>query len=114
MENRKRNKRICFWMTQEEKDLIELKIKMSNLKKGEFFRKMIIDGKVEVKDIEIEKKKFDSIYNLTNEINKIGTNINQIAKHCNQIGSVSYEEYANVKERIEEIWQLLKTTLYEV
>jgi hypothetical protein len=113
MANRKRNNSISFRVSDKEKDLIETKMKMSKLPKAEFLIETIVNGKIEVKDISWEKEKYKQIQQLTKEINKIGININQIAKYCNQIGSVSHENYKEIKERLDEIWQLLRTTVYD-
>jgi hypothetical protein len=112
MANRSRKKKIDFWVNEEEKDLIDFKIKNSNLPKGEFLRRMVIDGKVEIRNIEFERKKLDTRIALVTEINKIGTNINQVAKHVNQVGNIREDDFKYLNERMEEIWQLLKSTLY--
>lgn len=112
MANRTRNKKIDFWVNEEEKDLVDFKIKYSNLPKGEFLRRMVIDGRVERREIDFERKQLDTQIALVNELNRIGTNINQIARHCNQIGSIDYKDFKAVKEKVEDIWQLLKSTLY--
>jgi hypothetical protein len=113
MPNRKRNKKIYFWVSEEEKEMIDYKLKFSNLPKGMFYRKMIIDGQVIRKDIEREKYKYKIINNLANEIHKIGINVNQIAKYTNQIGSISKNEYMDLEKKIEEIWQILNSRLHE-
>jgi hypothetical protein len=113
MANRKRYIQIKFEVTEQEKDLIDFKIKNSNLPKGEFLRRMVIDGKVEMRNIDFERKKLDTRIDLVTEINKIGTNINQVAKHVNQVGNIREDDFKYLKERMEEIWQLLKSTLYD-
>lgn len=114
MANRKRPKLISFHVSDEEKDIIDFKIKMSNLPKGEFFREMITNGEVIKKDTEKELYKLKVISSLTKEVNKIGTNINQIAKHTNQTGSITNSEYQILESRIDEIWQLLKSKLFDL
>jgi len=113
MVNRKRNNQIKFDATDEEKDLIDFKIKTSNLPKGDCLRKLIIDGRVEVKDIEWEKEKYKNIHELIKEVNKIGVNINQIAKHCNEIGSISNDDFKAIESKLENIWELLRSTLFK-
>ena len=42
------------------------------------------------------------------QIKKIGTNINQISKHSNETWSITDPEIKEVKEGLNQIWQLLK------
>jgi DNA-binding transcriptional regulator GbsR (MarR family) len=111
MANRKKNKRICFWVDEKENELIQQKIKFTKLPKEKFLRDIVINGQIIKKDIEEEKNKLKTINNLANEINKIGININQIAKYTNQIGSISKNEYESLEKKVEEIWQLLVSKL---
>ena len=114
MVKRNRKHQVNFSVTYEEKELINKKIELSNLPRGEFLRKMIIDGRVESKNIPLEKKKLTAISGLTMEISKIGSNINQVAKHYNQVGGITNEERAYLKERLDEIWQLLEIKLFSL
>lgn len=47
------------------------------------------------------------------ELNKIGNNINQIAKVANTTGTVSEETIKELKERMDDIWQLQRSLLSE-
>ena len=69
-----------------------------------YARKMLIDGYV----INIDLSRY---HELANEVNKIGVNINQIAHIANASGNISAGEIENLQERIDEIWQLLKSSL---
>ena len=74
MENRKRNIQIKFRVTEEERTLIEEKMKQvptSNMEA--YLRKMAIDGYI----IQIDHS---DIKKMTAELQKIGVNINQIAR----------------------------------
>ena len=52
MENRKRNIQIKFYVTEEEKRLIDEKMKQLPIKQyGAYFRKMAIDGYILVIDL---------------------------------------------------------------
>ena len=44
-------------------------------------------------------------------MNRIGTNINQIARRANQTGRVYADDLKDIDKKVEEIWQLLKSTL---
>jgi hypothetical protein len=107
MENRKRSLQIKFHVTKEEKELIDKKIEFSKLKKEEYFRNVAINSQIIARDIDLLK----SINNLISEINKIGNNINQVTKHANQYGGLNNDDVDYLKERMDIIWQLLKSTL---
>ena len=81
MENRKRNIQIKFRVTEEERTLIEEKMKQvptSNMEA--YLRKMAIDGYI----IQVDHS---DIKKMTAELQKIGVNINQIAKRASHFRS---------------------------
>ena len=74
MAERKRNKEIHFYVTEEERKLIRRKMIESKTKNmGAYLRKMAIDGYIVNTDTTPLKKQYE-------EMHKIGVNINQIAK----------------------------------
>ena len=76
MNNRKRNVQIKFRVTEEERALIEEKMKQvptSNMEA--YLRKMAIDGYI----IQVDHS---DIKKMTAELQRIGVNINQIAKRA--------------------------------
>ena len=74
MANRKRNIQIKFWVTEEEKQLIEEKMAQLQTKRiGAYLRKMAIDGYI----IQVDTT---DIKEMTRALSAIGRNINQIAK----------------------------------
>lgn len=105
MANRKRDKPILFYVTQNEKDFIDKNASLMKTKNiGAYIRKMAIDGQVVIKDYSQLKK-------MTSEINKIGVNINQLVKRVNQIGNVYQDDLQDIKEQLEKVWQLQKSIL---
>ena len=105
MENRKRNIQIKFRVTEEERTLIEEKMKMvptSNMEA--YLRKMAIDGYI----IQIDQS---DIKKMTAELQKIGVNINQIAKRANATGNVYQEDIEEIKGALKEIWRLQRLSL---
>ena len=46
--NRLRHNTIAFWLTDEEKQLVEARIKTSGMKKGEYYRNAILGLKAEI------------------------------------------------------------------
>lgn len=82
MENRKRNIQMKFYVTEEEKRLIDEKMKQLPIKQyGAYFRKMAIDGYILVVDRSDTKA-------YIRELQAVSRNINQIAKRANATGTV--------------------------
>ena len=105
MENRKRNIQIKFRVTEEERSLIEEKMKQvptSNMEA--YLRKMAIDGYI----IQVD---YSDIRKMTAELQKIGVNINQIAKRANATGNVYQEDIEEIKGALKEIWRLQRLSL---
>ena len=69
-----------------------------------YARKMLIDGYV----VRVDTAHFQD---LANEVNKIGVNINQLARVANTTGMVTSRDISRVQELVNEIWQLLKSSL---
>ena len=105
MANRKRNIQMKFWVTEEEKRLIDEKMaQLPTRRYGAYLRKMAIDGYIIYTDT-TEIKAF------TSELSAIGRNINQIAKRINATGSPYKEDMEEIRERLDQIWQLQRRIL---
>ena len=106
MANRQRNIQLKVWVSKEEKELIELKMaQLQTNQMGAYMRKMAIDGFVIYLDTE-------NIKQMNNELSAIGRNINQIAKRINSTSSIYREDISDIKERLDEIWQLQRRILF--
>ncbi|MBD5511766.1 MAG: MobC family plasmid mobilization relaxosome protein [Lachnospiraceae bacterium] len=105
MPNRKRNIQMKFWVTEEEKSLIDEKMKLLPTRRyGAYLRKMAIDGYIIYTDT-------TNIKEFTAKLSAIGKNINQIAKKLNA-GSTPYQaDMDEIRERMEQIWQLQRHIL---
>ena len=105
MENRKRNIQMKFYVTEEEKQLIEQKMaQLPTQRIGAYLRKMAIDGYIIYTDT-------TDIKAFTAELSAIGRNINQITKRLNA-GSPAYQaDIQEIRERLDEIWQLQRRIL---
>ena len=104
MNNRKRNVQIKFRVTEEERNLIEEKMKQVPTRNMEtYLRKMAIDGYI----IQVDHS---DIKKMTAELQKIGVNINQIANRVNSTGVIYKEDIGDMKQEIEhfskELWQI--------
>ena len=71
---------------------------------GAYLRKMAIDGYIINQDT-------TDIKAFTAELGAIGRNINQIAKRNNAGGSVYEADLQEIRERLDEIWQLQRRIL---
>ena len=105
MSGRKRTVQIKFYVTEEEKNLIEEKMKLIPIRNmAAYLRKIAIDGYV----IQVD---YTDIKAMTAEIQKIGVNVNQIAKRVNSTGSVYKEDIEEIKGVLAEIWRLQRLSL---
>ena len=99
MANRKRNIQMKFWVTEEEKDLIDQKMKLLPTQQyGKYLRKMAIDGYIIYTDT-------TDIKEMNQILGAISRNINQIAKRINYSGRVYQEDMDEINKRVTEIWQ---------
>lgn len=93
MANRKRNIQMKFWVTEEEKRLIEEKMAQLHTKRiGAYLRKMAIDGYI----IQVDTT---NIKEMTRALSAIGRNINQIAKRVNAGGPAYQADMEEIRER---------------
>ena len=105
MNGRKRKVQIKFYVTEEERALIEQKMKLVPTQNmAAYLRKIAIDGYI------IQTDPSD-IKAMTAEIQKIGVNVNQIAKRVNATGSVYQEDIEEIKGVLAEIWRLQRLSL---
>ena len=105
MVNRKRNIQMKFWVTEEEKRLIDEKMAQLPTKRyGAYLRKMAIDGYI----IQVDTT---DIREMTKVLGSIGRNINQIAKRVNAGGPTYQADMEEILERLEQIWQLQRRIL---
>ncbi|WP_195270521.1 plasmid mobilization relaxosome protein MobC [Eubacterium sp. 1001713B170207_170306_E7] len=105
MAERKRDIQVKFYVTEQERLLIEEKMKLlSTDNLGAYLRKMAVDGYI----IQVD---YSAIKEQTAEIQKIGVNVNQIAKRVNTTGNVYEQDLKEIKGALEKIWQLQRYTL---
>ena len=99
MANRKRNIQIKFYVTEDEKRLIDEKMsQLPTHRYGAYLRKMAIDGYI----IYVDTKDIKEMNKL---LSAIGRNINQIAKRVNAEGSTYQADMEEIRERLDQIWQ---------
>ena len=105
MANRKRNIQMKFYVTEEEKRLIDEKMaQLPTRRYGAYLRKMAIDGYI----IQLDTT---DIKRMNAALSAIGRNINQIAKRVNAGGPAYQTDMDEIRERLDEIWQLQRRIL---
>ena len=105
MANRKRNIQMKFWVTEEEKQLIDQKMKLLPTQRyGKYLRKMAIDGYIIYTDTK-------DIKGMNQHLGAISRNINQIAKRINYSGRMYQEDIKEIQRRLDEIWKLQRELL---
>ena len=103
MANRERPTQKKLWLTPQEEKLIEHKMKQLGTKNfGAYARKMLIDGYVVKVDYTEQKK-------LAAAVNKIGININSICRRINSTGHFYQDDVDELKEKLDLVWQSLKS-----
>ena len=105
MANRKRNIQMKFYVTEDEKRLIDEKMsQLPTQRYGAYLRKMAIDGYIIYIDT-------TDIKEMNKILSAISRNINQIAKRLNAGGSAYAADIQEIRERQDEIWQLQRHIL---
>ena len=105
MPNRKRNIQMKFYVTEDEKKMIEEKMNLLPTQRyGAYLRKMAVDGYIIYTDTA-------NIKEFTSELQGIGRNINQIAKRLNAGAPIYEADIAEIKERLDQIWLLQRHIL---
>lgn len=95
-ENRIRDKKIQFWVTENERDYIDERANYCDLSRSDYLRKMALEGA-------IIKREYEGIV----EVNKIGVNINQIAKRVNTRGSVLERDVEELRVQYEKLFEVV-------
>ena len=103
MDNRTRKNQLKIYLTDEEKEIFEKKMKLANCKTmSHFLRKCVLEKEIYIVDLEPFR---DLQWLLSNATN----NINQIAKAVNTTGVIYKKDIDYMREKIEklsrEIWQ---------
>ena len=113
MANRKRPIVLRCPVTAEERALIEQKMaQLPTQRIGAYLRKMAIDGYIIYTDTaDIKYTDTADIKAFTRELSAIGRNINQIAKRINAGGPAYQADMSEIRERLNEIWQLQRHIL---
>lgn len=83
-----------FWLTKEEVDLLNEKVKKSNMNQSDFIRNAITNSIV-------KEKPDERFYNSIRNLRVISNNLNQIAKRANSLGFIDAKNYKNEVEKMD-------------
>ncbi|WP_026624750.1 plasmid mobilization protein [Eggerthia catenaformis] len=96
MENRKRNVRLRFDLTDKEKELFERKKEENRAKSmSHFIRKTVLEKEIYEIDLKPLRDLYGTLFIATNKLN-------QIAKRVNQTGVIYKNDMDDMKKSIEE------------
>jgi len=105
MADRKRDIQIKFWVSAEELELIKDRQAQAGIfNRGAYLRKMAIDGYVVRVDL-------SDVREVIRLMRYCSNNMNQYAKKANETQSIYQEDIADIKNRQEEMWNLLRSIL---
>ena len=105
MAKRDRDILIRFFVTADERAVIQKRMELVGLKNmSTYLRKISMDGYL----INVD---YTYIKEMNAELSAIGRNINQIAARANSTGIIYDGDIMEIKKKQEEIWQLQKSIL---
>ena len=102
---RKRNKQLKIWISQEEQDMIRQKMaEFGTDNMGAFVRKMVIDGYI----IKLDLPELQEIIRL---LGSIANNVNQIARRVNAGGNVYKEDLEEINANLDQNYKMLRKVM---
>ena len=106
MKNLERPIVVKVYLNADEKKLLDLKVKESEMVSTTAFIRLITYGFVYTVDYEV-------LRDMVRQIHGAAININQIAHKANATDSVYREDIENLKKEIDKIWLIVKSILSE-
>ena len=98
---RKRDKQLKIWVSQEELDIIHQKMaEFGTTHQGAFVRKMVIDGYI----VKLDIPELKEIIRL---LGPIGNNVNQMARKVNAGSSIYKEDVEEINTKLEQVYKML-------
>ena len=98
MANRKRNIQVKFYVTAEEKELMEQKMAQLHTKRiGAYLRKMAIDGYV-------VKLNLPELRELVSLLRYSSNNLNQLTRRAHETGRIYEADLKDIQQNQERIW----------
>jgi SepF-like predicted cell division protein (DUF552 family) len=102
---RKRNKQLKIWISQEEQGMIRQKMaEFGTDNMGAFVRKMVIDGYI----VKLDLPELQEIIRL---LGSIANNVNQIARRVNAGGNVYKEDLEDINANLDQNYKMLRKVM---
>lgn len=93
---RNRNIKINIFLNEDEKKILDEKVKKSGLNMSELFRKIILD-------YQLKEQPDERFYEMLYQLRGMATNLNQIAKSCNRYGYVNNNKFTPLANQIKDL-----------
>ena len=104
-ENRSRDKLLKVYVNEEEKEIIERKMKETGTENfSRYARKVLIDGYIIRKD-------YTHLKEIANELGYLSRSIHQIVKRANITNSIYKEDLENIQEYYKEVDKIIRSEL---
>ena len=108
MANRTRKNELKIYLDDDEKKLLDIKVRESGMvSTAAFIRHLIKFGFVYTVDYEV-------LRDMVRQIHGTAVNINQVSHKVNATDSVYHEDIEKLKKELDEIWRIVRFTLSEV
>lgn len=103
--NRNRSRQVKFWVSEEEYELLQKKMKAAGgVNQGAYIRKMILDGYIVNLDIP-ELKEIIRLLSITSN------NVNQMARQLHSSNSIYPQELTEVETQLDQVYKLLRKVM---
>ena len=103
--SRKRNIQIIFWVSEEERELIQAKMEQVGTENlSAYLRKIAIDGYILKLDL-------PELREMISLLRRSSNNLNQIARRLNETGRFYAADMEDILQRQEQLWQAANTIL---
>ena len=100
--NRNRSRQVKFWVSEEEYELLQKKMKSAGgVNQGAYIRKMILDGYIVNLDIP-ELKEIIRLLSITSN------NVNQMARQLHSTGRIYQQDIGEVEAQLEQNYKMLR------
>ena len=108
MANRKRDIRLRFRVTPEERELIETKMaQLGTTNMAAYLRKMALDGYV-------VRLKLPELREMVSLLRRSSNNLNQIARRVNETGRFYAADMEDMLQKQEQLWQAANAILTQL
>ena len=99
MKKRKRDIPLMFWVTEHERELIQLKMsQLGTDNMSVYIRKIAIDGYV----VALELPELKELISL---LRRSSNNLNQLTKRVNETSRIYFDDLEDIQQNQERLWQ---------